>query len=240
MPSAVTGPVMPDPDAAPRVAALELRGVRKVFETVEGRVEVLRDVSMHLPVGQSMALTGESGSGKSTLLHIAAGLEEADAGQVLVGGTELTGLGDAGRATMRRGRIGLVFQQFNLIPSLDVAANLAFQARLAKAHDRDFTAHLAARLGLGDLLRRYPEQLSGGQQQRVAIGRCLAARPALVLADEPTGNLDEATGDRVLDLMLQLTAQAGAALLLVTHSPRLAARCDRRLHLRAGQLSAPT
>ena len=217
--------------------ALTLCDITKSFETAEGRVEVLNAVSLGLEVGESLALTGESGSGKSTLLHIAAGLEQPDAGRVLVGPDDLTAMGDAGRARLRRGRVGLVFQQFNLIPSLNVAANLGFQARLAGKPDDGFVMDLAQRLGLGGLMQRYPEQLSGGQQQRVAIGRCLAARPALVLADEPTGNLDEATGDQVLDLMLQLTAEAGAALLLVTHSPRLAARCDARAHLRAGQLA---
>ena len=218
--------------------ALELHNITKSFETAEGRVEVLNAISMGLEEGQSLALTGESGSGKSTLLHIAAGLEQPDEGRVLVGQEELTAMGDAGRARLRRGRVGLIFQQFNLIPSLNVAANLGFQARLAGRHDAGFVTELAQRLGLSALMQRYPEQLSGGQQQRVAIGRCLAARPALVLADEPTGNLDEATSDQVLDLMLQLTAEAGAALLLVTHSPRLAARCSARAHLRAGQLAA--
>ena len=133
--------------------------------------------------------------------------------------------------------MGLVFQQFNLIPSLDVAANIAFQARLAGRHDLQWCAALAERLGLSKHLTRYPEQLSGGQQQRVAIGRALAARPRLILADEPTGNLDEATGDAVLDLMLSLQAESGAALLLVTHSQRLAQRMGRRLNLAGGRLS---
>lgn len=216
--------------------ALEIHDLRKGFDSAEGRVEVLRGVSLVLPRGQSLALTGESGSGKSTLLHIAAGLERVDGGQVIVAGQDMTTASDTAQAQMRRGQVGLIFQQFNLIPSLTVRANLAFQARLAGRHDTGFADTLVARLGLDGLLHRYPEQLSGGQQQRVAIGRCLAARPALVLADEPTGNLDEATGDAVLSLMLELTAEAGAALLLVTHSPRLAERCDRRLHLRKGQI----
>lgn len=221
------------------MAALELNTLCKSFESAEGRLTVLRDVSLRLDAGQSMALTGESGSGKSTLLHIAAGLEQADTGQVWVAGQDMANLGDTGRAALRRGHVGLIFQQFNLIPSLTVAANLAFQARLAGRDDAERLQILAQRLGLEPLLKRYPEQLSGGQQQRVAIGRCLAARPALVLADEPTGNLDEATGDSVLDLMLELTRADGVALLLVTHSPRLAARCDTRAHLRAGALETP-
>ncbi len=218
--------------------ALTLDTVCKSFPSAEGRVEVLRGVSLVIAQGTSHALTGESGSGKSTLLHIAAGLEEADSGRVLIGEADMTARDDTGRAALRRGQVGLIFQQFNLIPSLTVAANLGFQARLAGRDDGAFVTRLAQRLGVADLMSRYPEQLSGGQQQRVAIGRCLAARPALVLADEPTGNLDEATGDRVLDLMLELTAEAGAALLLVTHSRRLAARCGTSHHLRAGRMEA--
>ena len=218
--------------------ALELHDVCKGFDSLEGRVSVLESVSLRLEAGQSLALTGESGSGKSTLLHIAAGLDRADSGRVLLAGQDMSALNDTGRAALRRGHVGLIFQQFNLVPSLNVAANLALQARLAGRAEAGRIDALAQRLGLEGLMARYPEQLSGGQQQRVAIGRCLAARPALVLADEPTGNLDEATGDAVLDLMLELTRADGVALLLVTHSPRLAARCDRRVHLRAGVIGA--
>ncbi len=215
---------------------LQVDQVTKSYQTAEGPVMVLQGVSLALSPGTSLALTGESGSGKSTLLHLVAGLDAVDGGSITVAGTALQGLDDKGRADLRRDRIGLVFQQFNLIPSLTVGANLAFQARLAGRHDHDWSARLADGLGLTPLLHRYPEQLSGGQQQRVAIGRALAGRPALILADEPTGNLDEATGDAVLGLMLGLVAESGAALLMVTHSDRLAARLDRRLHLRAGKV----
>jgi putative ABC transport system ATP-binding protein len=217
---------------------LKVENLRKSYPTAEGVVQVLSGVSLGLEAGQSLALTGESGSGKSTLLHLVAGLDAVDSGGIEVAGTRVAGLDDAGRARLRRDRIGLVFQQFNLIPSLDVGANLSFQARMAGRWDRDWSARLAEGLGLTALLGRYPEQLSGGQQQRVAIGRALAARPALILADEPTGNLDEATGDAVMGLMLGLVAEAGSALLMVTHSERLAARLDRRLHLRAGRVQA--
>ena len=216
---------------------LTLTGVTKTYATGEGPLTVLDGIDLALQAGTSLALTGESGSGKSTLLHLAAGLDLADAGRVDLAGVNLTTASDSGRAALRRGTVGLVFQQFNLIPSLDVAANLAFQARLAGRHDPAWTAHLAQVLGLSALLGRYPEQLSGGQQQRVAIGRTLAARPQLVLADEPTGNLDEATGDAVLDLMLRLVAETGAAVLMVTHSPRLANRLDRRVTLSAGRIT---
>ena len=213
---------------------LQIDGLTKAY----GPVAVLRGVSLTLGHGQSLALTGESGSGKSTLLHLVGALDAPDAGTILLDGVDITGLDDAGRAALRRERIGLVFQQFNLIPSLSVAQNIAFQARLARRHDPARDAMLADRLGLSDLLHRYPEELSGGQQQRVAIARALAHAPGLILADEPTGNLDETTGDAVLDLLLELVAETGAALLMVTHSSRLAARLDRRLHLSRGQLAA--
>jgi len=216
---------------------LALEQVSKSYPTGEGPLAVLRGVSMSLDAGESLALTGESGSGKSTLLHLAGGLDRPDGGAVLFDGRDIAGLGEAGLAAFRRESVGLVFQQFNLIPSLDAGANLAFQARLAGRHDAEWCARLAERLGLSSLLGRYPEQLSGGQQQRVAIGRALAGRPRLILADEPTGNLDEATGDAVLDLMLALTAETGAGLLMVTHSARLAARLGRRLNLAGGVLS---
>jgi putative ABC transport system ATP-binding protein len=216
---------------------LALDAVRKSYATSEGPLVVLRGVSFTVAAGESVALTGESGSGKSTLLHLAGGLDRPDGGAIRVEGQDIAGLSEARLAAFRRANAGLVFQQFNLIPSLDVAANLAFQARLAGVHDAQWCGALAERLGLSKLLTRYPEQLSGGQQQRVAIGRALAGKPKLILADEPTGNLDEATGDAVLDLMLSLQAETGAGLLRVTHSLRLAGRLKRRLHLSGGTLS---
>ncbi len=215
---------------------LALRDVRKSFSTEEGPVNVLKGVSLELDAGQHLALTGESGSGKSTLLHLIAGLDAPDTGEIRFDGDDIARMDDPRLAALRRGRIGLVFQQFNLIPSLTVAQNLAFHARLAGRLDRDWTAHLTQRLGLDACLQRYPEQLSGGQQQRVAIGRTLAERPDLILADEPTGNLDEDTGDAVIDLMLQLVSDVRAGFILVTHSTRLAGLLDRRLHLTHGLL----
>jgi putative ABC transport system ATP-binding protein len=214
-----------------------LRKVSKSYRTAEGPLEVLREVDLGLEVGRTLAMTGESGSGKSTLLHLAAGLDHPDSGRIEIAGQDISQLNDVGRAALRRGVVGLVFQQFNLIPSLDVAANLSFHARLAGRYNSAWQSELVEQLGLEALLKRYPEQLSVGQQQRVAIGRTLAARPKLVLADEPTGNLDEATGDAVLALMLELVAQTGAALLMVTHSTRLAERLDARVHLHAGRIA---
>ncbi|WP_179378517.1 ABC transporter ATP-binding protein [Jannaschia marina] len=215
---------------------LSARAVEKSFETADGSHPVLRGVSLELAAGRTLALTGESGSGKSTLLHLLAGLDTPDGGTIEIEGQDIAHLDDAGRAALRRSRVGLIFQQFNLIPSLSVADNLTFHARLA-GREVEGVADLAARLGLGDHLHRFPEQLSGGQQQRVAIGRTVLARPALVLADEPTGNLDEATGDATIDLLRGLASETGAGLLMVTHSDRLAAMLDARLHLRAGQLA---
>lgn len=216
---------------------LTVDDVHKSYASADGPVPVLRGVSLSLDPGETLALTGESGSGKSTLLHLVAGLDLPDRGDVRLGDTSVTGLDDKGRAALRRDRIGLVFQQFNLIPSLTVGANIAFQARLSGRHDPDRDAALAGTLGLAAHLHKYPEQLSGGQQQRVAIARTLAARPEVVLADEPTGNLDEDTARVVLDQMLALVAETGAALMMVTHSTTLAGRLSRRVHLAQGRLA---
>ncbi|MEM8630084.1 MAG: ABC transporter ATP-binding protein [Pseudomonadota bacterium] len=216
---------------------VSLDNVIKAYPGDAGDVRVLAGVSLTLDHGQTLALTGESGSGKSTLLHLVGGLDAADAGRIVVNGVDLLGAGDAARAELRRLTIGIIFQQFNLIPSLTTADNLAFQARLAGRHDKAWLDEVATRLGLSEHLGKYPEELSGGQQQRVAVGRALASRPSLLLADEPTGNLDEATGDAVLDLMMGLVRDTGSALLMVTHSERLATLCDGRRHLSAGQLT---
>jgi len=213
---------------------LRATNVQKTFQTADGDFDVLRGVDLSLEGGETLALTGESGSGKSTLLHLIGGLDVPNAGQILIDGTDIAALDDKGRAQLRRGVVRVVFQQFNLIPSLKVRDNIAFQARLAGRFDPDWTADLTARLGLTEQLNKYPEQLSGGQQQRAAIARTLAPRPRLVLADEPTGNLDEATAANVLDILLKLVAETGAGLLMVTHSTALAGRMSRRLHLRAG------
>jgi putative ABC transport system ATP-binding protein len=216
---------------------LSVRNLTKTYRSAGEQVAVLRGVDLDIAAGERVALTGESGSGKSTLLHLIAGLDHADGGEIKLDGITVGELTDAGRAALRRDRLGLVFQQFNLIPSLNVADNLAFQARIADRHDAGWNAELVERLGLGALLKRYPEQLSGGQQQRVAIGRALATRPLLVLADEPTGNLDEATADDVLALTRDLVARTGCGFLMVTHSARLAATLDRHINLSAGLIA---
>lgn len=216
---------------------LDIRNLTKSYTGAEHPAPVFTNISLQLAAGETLALTGESGSGKSTLLHLIGALDQFESGEILLDGVALSTLDDTGRAALRRGPVALVFQQFNLIPSLTVAQNLSFHARIGGRADPDWIATLTYRLGLTELVARFPEQLSGGQQQRVAIGRALALRPALLLADEPTGNLDEATGDAVLDLMLSLVADTGAALLLVTHSQRVASRLDRRAHLSAGRIA---
>lgn len=225
------------PHSAEEPPALDFRSVSKSFSTAQGPLRVLKDASFKIGRAESVALTGESGSGKSTILHLVAGLEPFDAGDIAVAGVRLAQMNDAERSRLRRAHIGVVFQQFNLVPSLRVMDNIAFQARVAGRLDGSWISQLLERLGLAALTDRYPEQLSGGQQQRVAIGRALAGKPPLILADEPTGNLDEASSDEVMALMLDLLAGTQSSLLMVTHSERLAARLDRRLRLANGTIA---
>ena len=219
---------------------LEVENLAKSYGQGAARTEVLRDVSFRLAAGETLALTGESGSGKSTVLHLVAGLDRASGGRIEVDGIEIGALADRGTAELRRRSIAVIFQQFNLIPSLTVEANIAFHARLAGVFEPARAAQLAERIGLAQHLRKYPEALSGGQQQRVAIARSLAARPKLLLADEPTGNLDEDTADLVLKLMLDCAAETETAVLMVTHSTRQAARMSRRLLLSHGMVKETT
>jgi putative ABC transport system ATP-binding protein len=220
-----------------KATVLCVTGLTKSYRAAGEEVAVLRGVNLSVAAGESVALTGESGSGKSTLLHLIAGLDAADDGAIRLDDALVSELSDSGRAELRRDRLGLVFQQFNLIPSLSVEDNLAFQSRIAGRHDPAWHRELVERLGLAKLLQRYPEQLSGGQQQRVAIGRALATKPLLLLADEPTGNLDEATADDVLALARDLVARSGCGFLMVTHSARLAATLDRQVNLHAGVIT---
>jgi putative ABC transport system ATP-binding protein len=216
---------------------LSVRNLTKTYRAAGEQVTVLRGVNLSVAAGERVALTGESGSGKSTLLHLIAGLDRPDDGEIILTDKAISDLPEAGRAAVRRDRIGLVFQQFNLIPSLNVEDNLMFQSRIAGRHDAAWHGELVERLGLGSLLKRYPEQLSGGQQQRVAIGRALAVKPILLLADEPTGNLDEATAEDVLALARDLVARTGCGFLMVTHSAHLATTLDRQINLSAGVIA---
>jgi putative ABC transport system ATP-binding protein len=215
---------------------LRVSNLHKSYCGSEEMLQVLRGVTLSLVGGETVALSGESGSGKSTLLHVVAGLDRTDSGEIWIEQNLLSSMSERDIAGIRRNKIGLVFQQFNLVSSLNVADNLAFQARLAGRSYSDWQSELIDRLGLGNLLKRYPEQLSGGQQQRVAIGRALAVKPTLLLADEPTGNLDEATADEVLDLALDMVRRTGCGFLMATHSTRLAARLDRQVHLSGGRV----
>ncbi len=215
---------------------LNLKSIRKSYRSNEGEVPVLNGVSLTLLAGETLALRGESGSGKSTVLHIAGALELPDEGSVEIGGKELSKMDDAGRAAVRRQDIAIIFQQFNLIPSLNVAANINFQANLSGPVDKNKITKIVSSLGLSDQMGKYPEALSGGQQQRVAIARALVAEPKLLLADEPTGNLDEQSAQSVLEQMLKLVAETNTALMVVTHSRNVAARMDKQLQLTGGRL----
>jgi putative ABC transport system ATP-binding protein len=209
--------------------ALQLRGLARRY----GDVPVFAGVDLDLAPGEFVALLGESGVGKSTLLNIIAGLDEADAGQVLLAGQDVRALPEPGRARLRRERLGFVFQAFHLLPHLSVAENVALPLLLLGAPDDARVDSLLQAVGLGGLGARSPAQLSGGQLQRVALARALVHRPALILADEPTGNLDPATAERMLDVLVAQVRSEGAACLLVTHSHAAAARADRVLRLTA-------
>ena len=186
---------------------------------------------------ESAALLGESGVGKTTVINLIAGLDSADSGEVIVDDMSISRLSDSSLAEFRRKKLGLIFQKFHLIPSLDSWDNAALQARLGQRFDPEFAEYLFESLSIGHLRHRYPSKLSGGQQQRVAIARALMHKPSLVLADEPTGNLDEATSEKVIDLLVRITKKMEATLVVVTHSNTVAAHLDQRWLLGAGQVS---
>ena len=202
-----------------------------------GRVDILRGIDLSIARGQSVALLGPSGSGKSSLMAVLAGLERATSGSVSIAGKDFTALNEDGLARARRGHIGIVLQAFHLLPTMTALENVAVPLELAGRDDAFATA--AAELeavGLGHRLTHYPAQLSGGEQQRVAIARATAPGPDLIFADEPTGNLDAATGSAILDLLFERRKQAGATLLVITHDPALAARCERVLEMQDGRI----
>ncbi len=216
---------------------LSIRKLSKSYKQPEGVVQVLDALDFEMDSAASVALLGESGSGKSTLLHLIAGLEKPDSGEIEVEGRKLGNLKQSALAEMRRQQVSLVFQQFHLISTLTVADNIRFQAALCERFDADFEIQLIQQLGLGAQLKKYPHQLSRGQQQRVAIARSLLHKPHLVLADEPTGNLDEQSSLEVMSLFSDLVKKAGCSLLMVTHSRDMAAFMDRSVLLHNGQLS---
>ena len=216
---------------------LSIRNLSKSFTQPEGVVRVLDALDFEMNTTTSVALLGESGSGKSTLLHLIAGLDKADSGEIEIAGQKLGNLSESALAEMRRQQVSLVFQQFHLITTLTIADNIRFQAALCGRYDPVFEDELIQRLGLTSQLKKYPHQLSRGQQQRVAIARSLLHRPQLVLADEPTGNLDEQSSLEVMSLFSELVKNAGSSLLMVTHSRDMEAFLDRSVLLHNGQLS---
>ena len=224
-------------DSASEVA--RALGLSKEVQGPGGRLTILHALDLVVKRGEAVAILGASGSGKSTLLGLLAGLDRPSAGEVWLCGQSLTGLDEDGRAALRNGRVGFVFQDFQLLPTLTAMENVLLPLELGDLADAGARARAAIdRVGLTDRARHYPRQLSGGEQQRVAIARAFAPSPQILFADEPTGNLDQATGEAVIDLLLDLRNAAGAALVLVTHDPRLAERCDRRLVMRGGHLEA--
>lgn len=217
--------------------AIELDNVHLSLGSGASRVHILKGLSMHINAGEAVGLVGPSGSGKSTLLMVTAGLERPDSGSVKIVGQDLGALNEDGLAQYRGRTIGIVFQAFHLIPTMTALENVAIPLELAGRPDAFSRAkdELNA-VGLGHRLTHYPPQLSGGEQQRVALARALAPSPAILVADEPTGNLDGATGQSIIDLMFALKKERGSTLVLVTHDPGLADRCDRRIRLRSGEI----
>lgn len=222
------------------MALLELVGVSKRYEQGDDAVVALDGVDLSVEEGETLALVGRSGSGKSTLLHLAGGLDRPDAGTVRLAGRDLASLPVGERARLRRREIGFIFQFFHLVPGLTVAENVELPLLLDKRKDRaGRIPQLLERLGLGHRAQHQPGQLSGGEMQRTAIARALVAAPKLVLADEPTGNLDSTSGAVILDLLAEVVADSGAALVLVTHDEAAAARTGRTIHVRDGRLESP-
>ncbi|MGI8525516.1 MAG: ABC transporter ATP-binding protein [Pseudolabrys sp.] len=225
--------------AGPVIAktAIALSGVNLSLGQGAARVHILKDIDLNIGRGEAIGMVGPSGSGKSTLLMLMAGLERADRGQVVVDDENLGALDEDALARFRGRKIGIVFQSFHLIPTMTALENVAVPLELAGVANADTRAEreLAA-VGLGDRLRHYPAQLSGGEQQRVALARALAPDPAILVADEPTGNLDEATGQQIIELLFAGHEERGTTLVLVTHDPALAARCARVVRLRSGRI----
>ncbi len=216
---------------------IDAQDVTLRFGSGDAAVDVLRGVSVQVMAGERLAILGPSGSGKSSLMAVLAGLERASSGKVMIAGADFSALDEDGLARARRGRIGIVLQAFHLIPTMTALENVAVPLELAGRGDAAAVARTElVAVGLGHRLGHYPTQMSGGEQQRVGLARAIAARPALIFADEPTGNLDEATGSSVIDLLFGRLAETGATLVLITHDAGLAERCDRVIEMRDGHI----
>lgn len=217
---------------------MQVRNLHLTLPSAAGPVNILRGIDFDIAVGEAVGVVGPSGSGKTSLLMVLAGLERASAGQIFVAGHTVTSMDEDALARLRRDTIGIVFQAFHLIPTMTALENVAIPLELACVRDSADRARAALdHVGLGHRLMHLPGQLSGGEQQRVALARAFAPRPRLLLADEPTGNLDQATGDAVMDLLFRLRADIGSTLMLVTHDAHLAAQCSRRIHLEDGRVT---
>jgi putative ABC transport system ATP-binding protein len=235
--------IAPPPSAAHDAAItsdpwVRIRDLKLTVTSSAGTVDILRGVDLDIAAGEAVGIVGPSGSGKTSLLMVLAGLERASSGSVHLGGRALTGLDEDALARLRRDQVGIVFQSFYLIPTMTALENVAIPLELAGVGDAMARARAGLEaVGLGHRLKHLPGQLSGGEQQRVAIARAFAPKPHLLLADEPTGNLDGATGSVVMDLLFALRAESGATLVLITHDPALAARCDRIVHIADGRVA---
>ncbi|MGO1119729.1 ABC transporter ATP-binding protein [Rhodovibrionaceae bacterium A322] len=222
-------------DANRKPALIELKDVKLTYSSASGGLEILHGLNLRMDAGETVSVVGPSGSGKSSMMMLLAGLERASSGEVLVEGQSLGALSEDELSRFRRGRIGIVFQDFHLVPTMTALENVAIPLELAGDSSAfEAAAKALTRVGLGERLDHYPAQLSGGEQQRVALARAFVTRPLLLLADEPTGNLDSETGETVMELLFELRREAGTTLLLITHDPNLAKRCDRQVQLRDG------
>jgi len=221
------------------VAFVDVQGLNKVYQLGAQRIHVLRDLELHVAYGEMVAIIGASGVGKSTLLHLLGGLDRADSGQIIVADTDLRALDDSSLVRFRNRNVGFVFQFHHLMPEFDATENVEMPLRVARESGnaaRRRAVDLLSRVGLGERLKHRPSEMSGGEQQRVAVARALAMKPALLLADEPTGDLDETTADSLHELLKNMHAEQGLTSVIATHNPRLAAACDRVFRLERGQL----
>lgn len=222
---------------APTSSIVRLQGVSKIYGSGDAQVRALDDVSVGFGAGEFTAIMGPSGSGKSTMMHILAGLDAPTSGHVFVEDTDITALKDTALTKLRRDRIGFVFQSFNLVPTLDARANILLPMRLAgKAPEKEWFDLIVNSLGIADRLSHRPSEMSGGQQQRVAVARALMSRPAVIVADEPTGNLDSHSTDEVMDLLRRAVDELGQSVIMVTHDTATAAYADRVLVCRDGRI----